>query len=63
MGITIFVVEHGAALDGLLGDLQGNVDQAILVGGGAFNCQLERIECVAGIAAGNLDEVFKRVII
>ncbi len=57
MGIAILIVEHGAALDGILGYLQGDLDAVILLGGGGFDRQLQSVEGVAGVAPGDPDKM------
>ena len=41
--VAVFVVEHGAALDGFLRHIQRDVDDAILVWGRGFDRQFERV--------------------
>jgi hypothetical protein len=43
MGVAILVVEHSAALDGFLGNLEGDMDAAIRARGGGFHCQFESV--------------------
>ena len=59
MGVAVFVVQHGPALDRFLGDIQGDVDDAVRVGRGAFHRQLQGVEGVAGVAAGHVDQVLR----
>ena len=55
MGVAILVVQHGAALDGLLGHLRRDMDDFFRIGRRGLDCQFEGVQRVARVATGNVN--------
>ncbi len=57
MGVAIAIIDDGFLLDGLLGDLEGDVDDAAGVGGGGEGGEFEGVQGLARVAIGDGGEV------
>ena len=63
MGVAIFVIEHGALLDGILGDRPVDMKRAAGVGSGRFNGELQRVENAPRVAVCHFDKMVERIIV
>ena len=63
MAVAFAVVEDGALLDGLLGDGEGDVDEAVGAGLGGLDGELEGVECGAGVAVGDIGDMVEGVVV
>ena len=64
--VALLVIEDGAALDRLLGDVQRHVDdgrRARVDGVGGLHSQFQRVEHAARIAVGDVDQMVERVLV
>ena len=59
MGISVTIIQHGPGLDGFLGYLQIEINAAVGCGRGAEDGQLQGIEGVAQIAAGQISQMLQ----
>jgi hypothetical protein len=60
--VAFFVVEHGPALDGLLGDGQVDADHAVRIRLSRLHSELERVQHAARVAVRHVDQVRQRII-
>ena len=63
MGVAVLVVEHGALLDGILGDRPVDMERAAGVGRGRFNGELQRIEHAPRVAVCHFDKMIERIVV
>ena len=62
MIVAFFIVGQGAFLYGFLGDIQGDVNDQIIGRVSGFNSQFERVQQIAGVMVGHVNQMGARVI-